>query len=39
MGQSVNESMWPDGESNPGPLAFESDTLLTALLGPAGLGS
>ena len=27
--------MWPDRVSNPGPLALESDALLTALRGPA----
>ena len=27
--------MWPDRVSNPGPLAYESDALLTALRGPA----
>ena len=27
--------MWPDGVSNPGPLAHESDALPTALCGPA----
>ena len=27
--------MWPDRVSNPGPLAFESDALLTALRCPA----
>ena len=28
--------MWLDRVSNPGPLAFESDLLPTALRGPAG---
>ena len=27
--------MWPDRISNPGPLAFESGELSTALRGPA----
>ena len=27
--------MWPDRVSNPGPLTYESGTLLTALRGPA----
>ena len=27
--------MWPDQVSNPGPLALESDMLLTVLHGPA----
>ena len=27
--------MWPDQVLNPGPLAFESDSLLTALHSPA----
>ena len=27
--------MWPDRVSNPGPLTYESDALLTALRGPA----
>ena len=27
--------MWPDRESNPGPLTYESGTLPTALRGPA----
>ena len=27
--------MWPDRVLNPGPLALESDVLLTALRGPA----
>ena len=27
--------MWPDRESNPGPLAYESGALPTALCGPA----
>ena len=27
--------MWPDRVSNPGPLALESNALLTALPGPA----
>ena len=27
--------MWPDRVSNPGPLALESDVLLSALHGPA----
>ena len=27
--------MWPDRESNPGPLALESDAFPTALRGPA----
>ena len=27
--------MWPDQVSNPGPLALESDALLTSLHGPA----
>ena len=27
--------MWPDRVSNPGPLALESDALLTAARGPA----
>ena len=27
--------MWPDRESNPGPLALESDALPTELCGPA----
>ena len=29
------ESMWPDRVSNSGPLALESDALLTALRSPA----
>ena len=29
--------MWPDWVSNPGPLALESDALLTALRGPESL--
>ena len=29
--------MWPDQVSNPGPLTYESDALLTALGGPARL--
>ena len=27
--------MWPDRVSNPGPLTYSSDALLTALRGPA----
>ena len=27
--------MWPDGVSNPGPLAYESGALPNALRGPA----
>ena len=27
--------MWPDRVSNPGPLTYNSDALLTALRGPA----
>ena len=27
--------MWPDRESNPGPLIYESGALPTALYGPA----
>ena len=30
-----HESVWPDRVSNPGPLAHESDALLTGLRGPA----
>ena len=30
-----NKSLWPDWVSNPGPLALESDALLTALHGSA----
>ena len=29
--------MWPDRESNPGPLTYESDALPIALSGPASL--